>query len=283
MGPPATLPSCPVGRARYDASVNLPLQGKRIVIIGGTTGLGLSAAKSCIAAGAHVVTVGNDPETTTAAEMVLGDKALAFTGDATDPTTAERAIGEAVAAFGGFDGLYHVAGGSGRKYGDGPLHDLTDDGWRHTLDINLTAAMLSNRAAVRAFMERKTGGSILNIGSVLGWSPSPRHFATHAYAAAKAAIAGFSRSIAAYYAPHGIRVNVLAPALVDTPMAKRAAENEDIRTFIAAKQPLDGGRIGQPEDLDAAVVWFLSDASKFCTGQVLAVDGGWSVSEAGGK
>jgi NAD(P)-dependent dehydrogenase (short-subunit alcohol dehydrogenase family) len=271
------------GDARYDARVQLSLSGKRIVIIGGTTGLGLSATKACIAAGARVVAVGNDPETTTAAEMVLGDNAMAFTGDATDPTTAERAIGEAVAAFGGFDGLYHVAGGSGRKYGDGPLHDLSDDGWRHTLDLNLTSVMLSNRAAVRAFIERKSGGSILNIGSVLGWSPSPRHFATHAYAAAKAAIAGFSRSIAAYYAPHSIRVNVLAPALVDTPMAKRAAENDDIRSYIAAKQPLDGGRIGQPEDLDAAVVWFLSDASKFCTGQVLAVDGGWSVSEAGGK
>jgi NAD(P)-dependent dehydrogenase (short-subunit alcohol dehydrogenase family) len=256
-----------------------PLAGKTIVIVGGTTGIGLSAAKAFIAAGARVVAVGKDPETTAAAEMVLGQNALAFTGEATDPTTAERAIGEALAAFGRFDGLYHVAGGSGRRLGDGPLHELTDDGWRGTLELNLTSVMMSNRAAVRQFLRTETSGAILNVGSVLGWSPSPRHFATHAYAAAKAAIIGFSKSIAAHYAARGIRVNVLAPALVDTPMARRAAENEDIQRYIRAKQPLDGGRIGQPEDLDGAAVWLLSDASKFCTGQVIAVDGGWSVSE----
>jgi NAD(P)-dependent dehydrogenase (short-subunit alcohol dehydrogenase family) len=114
---------------------------------------------------------------------------------------------------------------------------------------------------------------------VLGWSPSPRHFASHAYAAAKAAVLGFTKSIAAYYAAKNIRCNVLAPALVETPMAQRAANDEQILRFIKTKQPLDGGRIGQPADLDAAAVYFMSDASRFTTGQVLAVDGGWCVSE----
>ena len=262
--------------------MTLPLAGKTIVIIGGTTGLGLSAAKAIIAAGGRVVVVGKDPETTTTAELVLGQKALAFTGDATDSTTAERAIGEAVAACGGMHGLYHVAGGSGRRFGDGALHELTDEGWRKTLDMNLTTLMYSNRAAVRHFMQEGKGGVILNMGSVLGWSPSPRHFASHAYAAAKAGIVGFSKSTAAFYAPHNIRVNVLAPALVETAMSRRAVENTEIMSFIRAKQPLDGGRVGTPEDLDAAVVWFLGDASRFCTGQVLAVDGGWTVSEGNG-
>ena len=252
------------------------------MIIGGTTWLGLSAAKAIIAAGGRVVVVGKDPETTTTAELVLGQKALAFTGDATDSTTAERAIGEAVAAFGGMHGLYHVAGGSGRRFGDGPLHELTDEGWRKTMDMNLTTLMFSNRAAVRHFMQEGKGGVILNMGSVLGWSPSPRHFASHAYAAAKAGIVGFSKSTAAFYAPHNIRVNVLAPALVETAMSRRAVENAEIVSFIRAKQPLDGGRVGTPEDLDAAVVWFLGDTSRFCTGQVLAVDGGWTVSEGNG-
>ncbi len=256
-----------------------PLAGKSIVILGGTTGIGLSAAKALLAAGARVVVVGKDPETTAAAEMVLGSHTLAFTGEAADPATAELAIGEAVAAFGRFDGLYHVAGGSGRKFGDGPLHELTDDGWRATLELNLTSVMMSNRAAVRQFLRSGTGGAILNVSSVLGWSPSPKHFATHAYAAAKSAIIGFSKSLAAHYAAQGIRVNVLAPALVDTPMARRAAESEEVQRYIRSKQPLDGGRIGQPEDLDGAAIWLLSDASKFCTGQVVAVDGGWSVSE----
>src|SRR5262249_23490063 len=100
-----------------------------------------------------------------------------------------------------------------------------------------------------------------------------------AYAAAKSAIIGFSKSIAAYYAGKNIRCNVLAPALVETPMSKRAAGDKDILKFIAAKQPLDGGRIGIAEDLDAAAVYFMSDASRFTTGQVLAVDGGWCLSE----
>jgi NAD(P)-dependent dehydrogenase (short-subunit alcohol dehydrogenase family) len=244
--------------------------------------MGLSAAKACVAAGAQVVVVGRDPETTTAAEVVLGNRVLAFTGEAGDPTTAERAIGEAMAAFGGFHGLYHVAGGSGRKYGDGPLHEMTDEGWEQTIALNLTSVMYSNRAAVRQFLAQETGGSILNMGSVLAWSPSPRHFATHAYAAAKAAIAGFSRSLAATYAPRDIRVNVIAPAVVNTPMAQRAAESPEVQNFIATKQPLQGGRIGHAEDLDAAVVWFLSDGARFVTGQTLAIDGGWSVSEGQG-
>src|SRR5215467_7096859 len=139
--------------------------------------------------------------------------------------------------------------------------------------------MFSNQAAVRQFLRQGTGGSILNLGSVLGWSPSPRYFATHAYAAAKSATIGFTKAIAAYYADMDIRCNVLAPGLVDTPMAQRAERDKTILRFIKTKQPLDGGRIGQPGDLDAAAVYFMSDASRFTTGQVLAVDGGWSVSE----
>jgi NAD(P)-dependent dehydrogenase (short-subunit alcohol dehydrogenase family) len=252
------------------------------VIIGGTTGMGLSAAKACIASGAQVVIVGKDPETTTAAEVVLGNKAMAFTGEAGDPDTATRAIGEAIAAFGRFDGLYHVAGGSGRKFGDGLLHEMTDDGWERTMHWNLTTVMYSNRAAVRQFLAQGSGGSILNMSSVLGWAPSPRHFATHAYAAAKAAIIGFSKSLAATYASKDIRVNVVAPAVVNTPMAQRAAESDEIRHYIATKQPLQGGRIGLPEDLDAAVVWLLSEGARFVTGQTIAVDGGWTVSEGQG-
>jgi short-subunit dehydrogenase len=114
---------------------------------------------------------------------------------------------------------------------------------------------------------------------VLGSSPSPKFFATHAYATAKAGVVGLSRAAAARYAADGIRVNVLAPGLVATPMSKRAQADEAILGFIRTKQPLDGGRIGVPEDLDAAVVWLLSDASRFVTGQVIAIDGGWEVSE----
>jgi len=260
--------------------MNMPrLSGKSLVVIGGTSGLGLAAARACVREGARVVVVGRDADKAAAVAKELGESVRVLAADATDPATAERAIALAVAEFGGFHGLYHVAGGSGRRRGDGPLHEITDDGWQFTLNLNLTSLFNSNRAAVRQFLQQGGGGSIVNCGSVLGFSPSPKFFATHAYATAKAAVIGLTKSAAAHYAPHNIRCNVLAPALVATPMSQRAQGDEAILNFIKTKQPLDGGRIGQPEDLDAAVVWLLSDESRFVTGQVIAVDGGWSVSE----
>ena len=256
-----------------------PLVDKAVVIVGGTTGLGFSAAKACVAAGARVVIVGRNPDNAQAAARSLGPEAQATTGDAADPKTAPAAIDLALKEFGRFDALYHVAGGSGRRAGDGPLHEITDEGWDYTHRLNLTSLFYSDRAAVRQFLKQQTGGTVLNMGSVLGASPSPKYFATHAYASTKSAALGFTRSLAAYYAPHQIRFNLIVPALVETPMSQRAATDERIMNFIKTKQPLDGGRIGRPEDLDAAVVFFLSDASRFCTGQVLTIDGGWSVTE----
>ena len=258
-----------------------PLQSKSIVIVGGTTGLGFSAARAFVESGALVVVVGRDQMNAERAVQELGGEARArfIVGDASATATAESAIQLALSAFGAFHGLYHVAGGSGRRMGDGPLHEITDEGWDATLRLNLTSVFYSNRAAVRQFLAQGAGGSILNMGSVLGSSPSPHYFATHAYATAKAAIVGLTRTSAAQYAAHNIRFNVLAPALVETPMAQRAAGDPAIRAFIKTKQPLDGGRIGQPSDLDAAAVYFMSDGSRFTTGQVLHVDGGWMISE----
>lgn len=255
------------------------LTHKRIVIIGGTTGIGLSAALAFVREGAQVVVVGRDEENAILAKQLLGDQAASFVGDAVHEETAPYAISLCEEKFGGFDGLYHVAGGSGRKFGDGPLHDLTLEGWNKTLELNLTSLMLSNRAAVTAFKKNKTGGAVLNMASVLGISPSPKYFVTHAYAASKAAIIGLTQSIASYYAGENIRINAIAPALVETPMAQRAANDEVIKAFIKTKQPLDGGRIGTVDDLDGAAVYFMSAYSKFTTGQILSVDGGWHLSE----
>jgi NAD(P)-dependent dehydrogenase (short-subunit alcohol dehydrogenase family) len=255
------------------------LETKCIVIIGGTTGIGLSAARSFISHGARVVVVGRKSESVQSAAESLGNAASAQIGDASQEGTAEQAIQRCIQEFGSFDGLYHVAGGSGRRFGDGPLHELTREGWDLTFNLNLTSLMLSNRAAIRNFLERKTSGTILNMSSVLGYSPSPKYFVTHAYAAAKSAVVGFTKSIASYYASSNIRINVLAPALVETPMAQRAATDDKILSFIKTKQPLDGGRIGAPTDLDGAALYFMSDYSMFTTGQVLSVDGGWSISE----
>ena len=255
------------------------LRNKILVVMGGTSGLGFSAAQAFVREGARLVIVGRDQEKTRAAAEQLGSHACGLAADATAPDSARRAIELALASYGGFHGMYHVAGGSGRRYGDGPLHAITDDGWAYTLQENLTSLFYSNRAAIRQFLQQGEGGSILNMGSVLGFAPSPRYFSTHAYAATKAAVIGLSRSAAACYASHRIRINVLAPGLVATPMSERAQTDPGILKFIATKQPLDGGRIGQPSDLDSAAVYFLSDESTFVTGQVLAVDGGWRFSE----
>jgi NAD(P)-dependent dehydrogenase (short-subunit alcohol dehydrogenase family) len=276
----------------------LALRHRVVVIVGGTTGLGFSAARACVEAGGQVVVVGRNPDSARSAGQLLGAaSARVLVADATDPSTAANAIDLALVDFGRFDALYHVAGGSGRRAGDGPLHEVTDAGWDFTCRQNLTSLFYSNRAAVRQFLKqngtttptagadgatkaaRLPGGTVLNMGSVLGFSPSTKYFASHAYAATKSAVIGFTRSCAAYYAPHNVRFNVIVPALIETPMSQRAAGDDEIMRFIQTKQPLDGGRIGRPEDLDAAVVFFLSDQSKFCTGQVLTVDGGWSVSE----
>ncbi|HSU67328.1 MAG TPA: SDR family oxidoreductase [Tepidisphaeraceae bacterium] len=255
------------------------LDGRVVVIVGGTSGIGASAVAACLAAGARLVVVGRPGETISSSVQTDRPGIRLLRADATHSQTASDAIELALKEFGRFDALYHVAGGSGRKAGDGPLHELSDEGWRYTLELNQTSLFYSNRAAVKQFLAQKSPGSILNIGSVLGFSPSPHHFATHAYAAAKAAAIGLTRSCAAYYAPHGIRFNLIAPGLVETPMAQRSANDARILHFISTKQPLDGGRIGQPQDLDAAAVFFLSDESRFITGQILSIDGGWSVSE----
>lgn len=252
--------------------------GKSIAIIGGTSGIGFAIAKAICADGGRVAVLGRDDEHFEPARSSL--VGIVISGAATSPEAAEALLAGAWESWGGLHGLVHVAGGSGRAFGDGPLHELTDDGLQRTMELNFHSMVWSNRAAVRIWLQHGTGGSIVNIGSVLASSPSPQHFPTIAYASAKAAVEGFTRSLAGCYAPQGIRANVIAPGLVETPMSQRAAGNAAIMEFVRTKQPLDGGRIGQPDDVTGAALYFLSDASRFCTGQVLAVDGGWSVSGA---
>jgi NAD(P)-dependent dehydrogenase (short-subunit alcohol dehydrogenase family) len=256
------------------------LDGLSILIVGGTSGLGLSAAHACLRERARVTVVGYDDEALPRAATALGADVVAIAGDATEPALAERVVRQAIDRFGRLDGVFHVAGGSGRRFGDGPLDAITDEGWRATLDLNLTSLFHTCRAATRYFVEQKRGGSILAMTSVLAFSPAPAHFATHAYATSKAGAIGLMTTCAAYYAPLGIRFNAIAPALVDTPGARRAAQDPRIAAYVQARQPLDGGRIGRPDDIDGAVVYLLSDESRFVTGQALAVDGGWSVSDA---
>jgi NAD(P)-dependent dehydrogenase (short-subunit alcohol dehydrogenase family) len=255
------------------------LEGLSIVIVGGTAGLGLSAAAACAREGARLTIAGRPDADADDAMRVLGEGVRVLRGEAVDPALASSAIAEALRAFGRVDGVFHVAGGSGRRAGDGPLDRITDEGWQFTMDANLASLFFTNRAAAQYFLRAGHGGTVLNMTSVLAYSPSPAHFATHAYAAAKAGVIGLTTACAAYYAPHDIRFNAIAPSLMDTPGARRAAADPEVSAYIAQKQPLAGGRIGHPADVDGAVVYLLSPESRFVTGQVIAVDGGWGVSE----
>ena len=120
-------------------------------------------------------------------------------------------------------------------------------------------------------------GVVLNMASVLALAPSAQHFATHAYAASKGAILGLSKAMAAYYAPHKIRVNVIAPSLVRTPMSARAQQDPQILELMRRKQPLVEDLL-PAEDVARAALFLLSDEARVITGDVLQVDGGWGVS-----
>lgn len=246
------------------------LVGKRCLLVGGTGGLGLAAARRFLDEGASVLLAGLEP--------LESPPCPALICDATRSDQVERLLTEAVQRLGGLDVLYHLAGASGRRFGDGSLHACTDEGWRYSLDNNLTSVFLTNRAAVRYWLAQQHSGTILNLASVLALSPAPHHFDTCAYVAAKGAIMSLSRLVAARYASEGIRVNVIAPGLIDTPMAQRAVRDPEIAHYLTTKQPLRAGP-GCPNDCAEAAVFLCSDESRFLTGIVLPVDGGWCVSE----
>lgn len=259
--------------------LGMTFDGLNYVVVGGTSGIGLASSLALMNAGARIMAFGKDDEYFEDAQKALAENGIVISGDACKPEDVEKAIATAHEELGKVNGLLHVAGGSGRRYGDGPLHELTIEGWNKTLELNLTSVMISNRAIINYFLSNNLGGSIVNIGSVLGDSPSKQYFSTHAYAASKSAIIGFTKSIASYYAENDIRANVVAPALVETPMAQRAVNDNEINAYLMTKMPLDGGGFANAKDLISPILMFLSPDSKMITGQVLNVDGGWTISD----
>lgn len=257
---------------------------KRVILITGSTGIAAASAVRCAAEGASIFVVSRSGDHAQAlAERLEGDGIAAgwTAADLAVDTEADSAVGAAVARFGRIDGLFAVAGGSGRRFGDGPIHELTPEGWDRTLDLNLRSQAMTCRAVVRQMLTQEpndsgTRGSILLMGSVTATDPSPEMFATHAYAAAKGATIALMTAMAATYVSDGIRVNAVAPGLTDTPMATRASGNGRIRAYAARKQPL-AGEMMDPAEVAHAAVYLLSDESRAVTGQLLKVDGGWSV------
>ena len=248
----------------------------RGIAVSGSSGMAADAARRFAAEGASVVVIARDRAECEGLGMPYE------LADLTDEAATERAFAGLGTRLPRLDALYAVAGGSGRRVGDGPVHETSLAGWAATIDLNLTPAFLATREALRIMLAQQpdaTGsrGSIVVMSSVLGFDPAPSLFATHAYAAAKAAALGMMRTTAAYYAPHGIRVNAIAASLVRTPMSQRAAADPASVAFASAKQPLTGGFL-DPSDVTEVALQLCGAGSRAVTGQVITVDGGWTVS-----
>ena len=213
--------------------------------------------------------------------VAAGGRVHTATADLTDTAAAVAAIEQVIEALGRVDGLFNVAGGSGRRLGDGPLHELTTEAYEATMRLNATTHVTVTAPVLRAMLAQEPDGdgargAIVNMGSVLATQPVPELFATHAYATSKGAVAALTTTSAAYYAPRGIRINMVAPALTVSRMSERAQADRATQAFSKRKQPLAGGFIPAQDVADAAV-YLLSPESRAVTGQTITIDGGWSV------
>lgn len=246
------------------------------IVVTGATGIARAGAERFVAEGANVFVISLDESDCEllASEVPITGWAAA---DLSDEDAAVDAMAQASESLGTIGGLFAVAGGSGRTLGDGPIDAVGLAGWNATLALNLTTSFLAAREAVKSMLAAKAGGSVVLVSSVLANSPVAGLFSTHAYAAAKGAQYSLGRAMAAHYGAVGIRVNVIAPGLVATPMSVRAQQDPEIVEFAGVKQPLAGGFL-QPEDIADAALFLLSDEARHISGQVLGVDGGWSVS-----
>jgi NAD(P)-dependent dehydrogenase (short-subunit alcohol dehydrogenase family) len=251
----------------------------RVCLLTGSTGIGAATALELAAEGASLFVVSRTADHARALAARTGGGWMA--ADLTEDGAAEAAGAACVERYGRIDGLFAVAGGSGRRFGDGPIHAVRREAWDRTLELNVTTQALICAAVVGRMRAQEpngsgTRGSILLMGSVTSTDPAPEFFATHAYAAARAATTGLMTTMAAAYLPDRIRVNVVAAGLTDTPMAARASGDDRIRAYAARKQPL-AGELMDPAEVAHAAVFLLSDESRAITGQVLKVDGGWSI------
>lgn len=265
--------------ARAQTNVN------KVYLITGSTGIAAATIRLAASEGVAIFFVSRDEAScrALAEELRAGNNACGFyIADLIIPEAVGRAVEACVAQFGRIDALFNVAGISGRRFGDGPIHECTVDGWDATFDNNAKTTFLMCRAALNQMLRQSISenglrGTILNMASVLAFAPEAAHFATHAYAASKGAIVSLTRAMAAYYAPHKIRVNALAPGLVRTPMSARAQNDPRILELMKTKQPLSEDLLAA-EDVARAALFLLGEGAHSVTGQVLTVDAGWSVS-----
>lgn len=234
--------------------------GRRALVTGAAGGIGGATVAELRSRG--MIVVGLDRR--------AGEDVLAC--EVTEADSVDEAVVEACRRLGGLDVVVNIAGVSGRALGDGPVHECTDDAWRHVLDVNARSVFLVCRAAIPRLGR---GASIVNVGSVLGVvGDASGRFATHAYAASKGAVLALTRAMAATYAADGIRVNAVVPGLVRTAMSARAQDDAEVLSLAGARQPLTGPLL-EPTAVAATIGFLASVTSEGITGAHLPVDGGW--------
>lgn len=252
------------------------LEGKTALITGGAEGIGRACSMQFAQQGAAVVIADfNDEAALKTVDDIRqeGGQAAFVETDVSNAKQVQNAVEFTVARFNKLDALICNAGLGGRKLGDGPVHECTEEGWDYIMSVNLKGVFLTCKYAI-PYMIEAGNGSIITMSSILGLVGTQNIYSTHAYTTSKAAIIGLTRNIAAHYAQNGLRANSIAPGLIDTRMANRTKATPELLEKVSYFQPL--GPIGGVDDVAAAAVYLASDESKFVTGIVLSVDGGWS-------
>ncbi len=226
------------------------------MIIGAAGGIGSALARMLRRRGAEPILLGRSAERLAPLAQELG--AASFQVDASKIEELEAAV----LSLGAIQGMVNCAGSILLK----PAHLVSEAEWRQTIDTNLTTAFATVRAGAKALTQ---GGSIVLCSTAAARTGMANH---EAIAAAKGGVIGLTLSAAATYAPRNIRVNCVAPGLVDTPLAARITSNEAALKMSVGMHAL--GRIGKPEDVASGIAWLLDPANSWVTGQILGIDGG---------
>ena len=244
--------------------------GKVALITGGTTGIGLESALRLASEGASVVVTGRRAEPGQQAVVAIeaaGGSARFVQGDVAVAADADRMVTETLDAFGRLDVAVNNAGIGGQFT---RIHEMDESYFDEVIKVDLKGVWLSMKYEIPAMLAQGHG-SIINIASVAGVKAGP--VAGGAYVAAKHGVVGLTRTGAAEYAADQIRINCLAPAVIETPLAAESFADPDLRALVEAKHPI--GRVGTPEDVASAIAYLGSDEASFITGTVFPVDGGF--------
>jgi gluconate 5-dehydrogenase len=251
------------------------LDGRRALVTGGSRGLGRAVAQALAEAGADLVLVGRTPATLEqAAEELraLGRSAEVVAADLESAEGAERMCAEVLARCGGIDVLVNNVGG---RREDLTTEAMPLEAWRRFLELNLTSAFVCMQRLGAGMLARRWG-RVVNIASIAGPLVAMRGIEGRHYETAKAALVGLTRSVAADWAPRGVTVNAIAPGgFLTEPNRRWFRERPSFRAEFEANIPL--GRLGEPEEIGPLALYLASEASRYMTGALLVLDGGYTL------